>query len=113
MAKIVCPDCRNTNSKDPRNQFLTKYVKSKSPKSSLDVREVRQAQVIDADYKDKDLEFDTNNIIEYDEEDTNVLDELCDHNQKKVKEIEDSIQVEGSDSPPPAISDPFHHNCTD
>ena len=68
--------------------------------------------MIDADYMDKDLELDTNKIIEYDDKDIIELDELCDHNEKKLKEIEDSIQGVASDSPPPAKSEPFHHNCT-
>ena len=102
MAQIAHPAHFKTNSKEPKKQCLTKYARSKSPKSSFNVRPVRQAHVIDPDFKDQDLEFDKDNIIEYDEEDTNVLDELCDF-----------IEGECNDSPPPATSDSFHHKCSD
>ena len=88
MPKIAYSACHNTNSKEPRKQLLAQYVKNKAPKSSLEIRQVRQAQVIYADYMDKDLEFDTNKIIEYDDKDISELDELCGHNEKTLKEIE-------------------------
>ena len=59
--------------------------------------------MIDLGYKEKDLDFDPDNIIEYDQEETALSDELCHQNEQKL----------GSDSPPPAISDEFHYNYND
>ena len=44
-----------------------------------------QAQVLDDDYMDKDLEFDTSTIIECNDKDISELDELCGHNEKTLK----------------------------
>ena len=92
IAKKAYPACFDTNSKGPRTQFLTKAAKNGSPKSSFNVREVRQAQVIDTDYKGKYLDFDPDNIIEYDQEETPLLDELCDQNQQKLEVLQDDIE---------------------
>ena len=75
----------NNNSKEPRKQLLTQNARNKAPKSSLEIRQVRQAQVIDADYMDKVLEFDPSMIIECNDKVISELYELCGHNEKTLK----------------------------
>ena len=91
MPKITYSARRNNNSKEPRKQLLIQNTRNRAPESSFEIRQVRQAQVIDADYMDKDIKFDTNKIIEYDGKDITELDELCGHNEKTLKEMELSI----------------------
>ena len=85
MPTIAYSACHNNNSKEPRKQLLTQNAKNKAPKSSLEIRQARQAQVIDANYMDKDLEFDPSMIIECNDQVILELDELCGHNEKTLK----------------------------
>ena len=110
MPKIAPSACHNTNSKEPRRQFATQTARKKSPKSSFGIRQVRQAQELDADYNDKDLEFDPKTIIACNESVSLELDELCGHNEKTLKEMKLSIEAESINSQPYAQCNPFHHN---
>ena len=85
MPKIAYSACHNNNLKESRKQVLTQNARNKESKSSLEIRQVSQAQVLDDDYMDKDLEFDTSTIIECNDKDISELDELCGHNEKTLK----------------------------
>ena len=112
MAKKAYPACFNTNSKGLRQQLLTKAVKRAAPSSSFNIREVRQAQVIDLGYNETDLLFDQDTIIEYVDQEIDPSNELCHQNDQKLQLLQEDMEEDGSDSPPPASSDKFSHNCT-
>ena len=85
MPKIAQSARRNTNLKEPRRQFATQAARKKAPQSSLRIRQVRQGQELDPDYKVKDLEFDSKTVIACNASDLLEVDELCGHNEKILK----------------------------
>ena len=107
MPKRAQSACCNTNSKKPRRELATQAARKKAPQSALGIRQVRQAQDLDPHYNAKDLEFDSKTTIACNESVSLEFDELCEHNEKTLKEMQLCIEAASRDSQPSAQCNPF------
>ena len=93
MPKITQSTRLNTNWKEPWRQFTTQAARKKALQSSLCIRQVRQGQELDPDYNVTDLEFDSKTVIACHASDSLEVDELCEHNEKILKEMQLCIEA--------------------